>query len=150
PTNILYYRDGVSTGQFEEVLTELEQIRKAYIGLDGNRFQLKLIALFVVKRHLTCVYSTPRPNGKVQNCQPGTLVDSVITSPLYSDFYLQSHHALDGTAIPTHYFVLESKMDLSLPELQNLTYQLCHTYVRSTAGVSYAPPAYYADRLCER
>lgn len=30
------------------------------------------------------------------------------------------------------------------------THRLCHTYVRSTTGVSYAPPAYYADRLCER
>jgi len=28
--------------------------------------------------------------------------------------------------------------------------KLCYTYVRSTTGVSYAAPAYYADRLCER
>lgn len=28
--------------------------------------------------------------------------------------------------------------------------KLCYTYVRATVGVSYASPAYYADRLCER
>ncbi len=27
---------------------------------------------------------------------------------------------------------------------------LSYTYARSTVGVSYAPPAYYADRLCTR
>jgi eukaryotic translation initiation factor 2C len=27
---------------------------------------------------------------------------------------------------------------------------LCYTYVRAPVGVSYASPAYYADRLCER
>jgi eukaryotic translation initiation factor 2C len=32
----------------------------------------------------------------------------------------------------------------------NQTFNLCHTYVRATMGVSYAAPAYYADRLCER
>ncbi|KAF2851734.1 hypothetical protein T440DRAFT_478259 [Plenodomus tracheiphilus IPT5] len=27
---------------------------------------------------------------------------------------------------------------------------MCYTYARATIGVSYAPTAYYADRLCER
>jgi len=30
------------------------------------------------------------------------------------------------------------------------THRLCFTYARATCSVSYAPPAYYADRLCER
>lgn len=34
--------------------------------------------------------------------------------------------------------------------MQNLTHGLCFTYQRSTTSVSYVPPAYYADRLCER
>lgn len=41
-------------------------------------------------------------------------------------------------------------MGLSDSALQELTHKLCYTYVRATLGVSYAPPAYYADRLCER
>jgi eukaryotic translation initiation factor 2C len=41
-------------------------------------------------------------------------------------------------------------MGLSDSALQALTHKLCYTYVRATLGVSYAPPAYYADRLCER
>jgi eukaryotic translation initiation factor 2C len=34
--------------------------------------------------------------------------------------------------------------------LTRQTHKLNHTYVRATLGVSYASPAYYADRLCER
>ena len=41
-------------------------------------------------------------------------------------------------------------MGLSDSALQELTHKLCYTYVRATLGVSYAPPVYYADRLCER
>jgi eukaryotic translation initiation factor 2C len=41
-------------------------------------------------------------------------------------------------------------MGLSDSAIQSLTHKLCYTYVRATLGVSYAPPAYYADRLCER
>ena len=32
----------------------------------------------------------------------------------------------------------------------NQTHELCYSYVRATVGVSYASPAYYADKLCER
>ena len=41
-------------------------------------------------------------------------------------------------------------MSLSIQALRELTNNLCFTYVRSTVPVSYAAPAYYADRLCDR
>jgi eukaryotic translation initiation factor 2C len=41
-------------------------------------------------------------------------------------------------------------MKFSARQLQDLTNWLCYTYVRATLPVGYAPPAYYADRLCER
>lgn len=42
------------------------------------------------------------------NCIPGTCVDSVVTSPYYQDFFLQSHSDIKGTARPTHYFILKN------------------------------------------
>jgi eukaryotic translation initiation factor 2C len=30
------------------------------------------------------------------------------------------------------------------------THELCYSYVRALCAVSYAPPTYYADRLCDR
>ena len=41
-------------------------------------------------------------------------------------------------------------MGLKSEQLQNFTYELCYFYVRATVPVGYAPPAYYADRLCKR
>lgn len=47
-----------------------------------------------------------------------------------------------GTSRPSHYFTAD--------QLQSLTYQLCHTYVRCTRSVSYPPPVYYAHLVALR
>jgi len=57
---------------------------------------------------------------------------------------------MKGTAKPAHYFVLENEMKFTPKDLQDLTFNLCHTFGTSTSSVSYASPAYYADKLCER
>lgn len=131
----------------------------------------EITAVVVTKRHNTRLY--PKPATKVitqgketrsvldptemkmtksHNCHPGTVVDSGITSPYYFDFFLLSHNVpgSTGTAKPTHYFVLENGMNFSPKDLQDLTYNLCFTYCKSTSAVSYVPATYYADRLCER
>lgn len=106
PTNVLYYRDGVSTGQYDQVKKdELVQIRQAYEAIVKKPLK-KLTAIVAVKRHHTHLYPVKGQGMKNGNCIPGTMVDSGITSPYFSDFYLQSHHGLQGTAIPTHYFTL--------------------------------------------
>ncbi|VEL33979.1 unnamed protein product [Protopolystoma xenopodis] len=38
----------------------------------------------------------------------------------------------------------------SADDIQNLTYQLCHTYVRCTRSVSIPAPAYYAHLVAFR
>jgi hypothetical protein len=55
-----------------------------------------------------------------------------------------------GTARSAHYYVLHNDAGIGNPDLQKLTLMLCYTFGRSTTGVSYAAPAYIADRLCER
>ncbi|KAF1962127.1 Piwi-domain-containing protein [Byssothecium circinans] len=73
-----------------------------------------------------------------------------VTRPCYFDFYLQSHKAFKGTAKPTCYFVLENEMGFSPKVLQDFTNAPCLTYMRFCGSVSYVPPVYYADRLCEK
>lgn len=41
-------------------------------------------------------------------------------------------------------------MDFSEIDLQDLTNAFCYNFSHSASAVSYASPAYYADRLCER
>ncbi|KAF2710115.1 Piwi-domain-containing protein [Pleomassaria siparia CBS 279.74] len=151
PKKVLYYRDGVSIGQFGQIKAlELPEIRKAYEAVVKRPLE-KLTAICAVKRHHTRLYPSHQSNAtKNGNCKPGTLVDSGITSPYFSDFYLQSHNGLQGTVKPTHYYQLENEIGYTDIQVQKLTHGLCYTYVRATLGVSYAPPIYYADRLCER
>jgi eukaryotic translation initiation factor 2C len=164
PQNILYYRDGVSDQQYAQVKDEeLPQIRAGFdkfveeVQIQNDEDlapqTIKLTAVVCTKRHHTRFYpadSKDKQTNGNNNCKPGTLVERSVTSPYFTDFYLQSHNGLKGTAKPAHYFVLVNEMDMKIPDLQHLTYNLCLTYVRATMGVSYAAPAYYADRLCER
>ncbi|OCL01970.1 stem cell self-renewal protein Piwi, partial [Glonium stellatum] len=155
PSKILYYRDGVSEGQYLAVREkEITQIKTAYYQMQAaqiSKQEPQITAIVVTKRHHTRFYPSPECEmTKKGNCIPGTVVDSGITNPVYFDFFLQSHDALEGTAKPTYYFVLENGMRFTAQQLQDFTHALCHTYVRATKSVSYAPPAYYADRLCER
>ncbi|KAI8943145.1 hypothetical protein NX059_001175 [Plenodomus lindquistii] len=163
PQNVLYYRNGVSNSQYAHMRDrELPQIRAAFKEFAKSaklmNVNFKLTAVVVAKRHhVRFVPGTDDPNyakGPRKeangNCKPGTLVDTVVTSPYYSDFYLQSHDGIKGTARPAHYFLLVNEMGIKDTDLQEFTHKLCYTYVRATRGVSYVPPAYYADQLCER
>ncbi|KAI9842921.1 MAG: hypothetical protein M1837_006753 [Sclerophora amabilis] len=157
PTKVLFYRDGVSESQYATVCDEeLPQIVQA-LEVAKKQFKLPnyrpLVTLVVVsKRHHTRFYQYPLSFGSTanQNTQAGLVVDSEVTSPYDFDFYLQAHKAIMGTAKPAHYYVLQNGMGLNADDLQRLTFELSFTYARSTTSVSYAPPAYYADHLCER
>ena len=87
------------------------------------------------------------------------VVDTGVTEARNWDFFLQSHHALLGTARPAHYFVLCNEIftkDFVGPNtpiseyLHKLTYEMCYLFGRSTGPVSIPPPVYYADLACER
>ncbi|KAK4546750.1 hypothetical protein LTR36_001482 [Oleoguttula mirabilis] len=157
PARILYYRDGVNDTQYKDIRQhEIQAIRLAWQEAANDREKLpEITAVVVTKRHNTRFYPAPGAlvnHGKTSNgnCMPGTVVDSDITSPYYFDFFLQSHVPLQGSAKPTHYFVLENGMNFSAVELQDLTNTMCYLFAHSTNAVSYVSPAYYADKLCER
>lgn len=55
-----------------------------------------------------------------------------------------------GTSRPSHYHIIWDDSHFTADELQALTYQLCHTYVRCTRSVSIPAPAYYAHLVAFR
>ncbi|KAL6892777.1 Piwi domain-containing protein [Trichoderma longibrachiatum] len=158
PDSIIIYRDGVSEGQFSQVLDqELPSIREACRLKYQARSQPKLTILVSVKRHQTRFYPTSTNemsnSGNVIN---GTVVDRGVTLARYWDFFLTAHEALKGTARPAHYTVLLDEIfrprfgTKAADELERLTHDLCYLYGRATKAVSICPPAYYADIVCER
>jgi eukaryotic translation initiation factor 2C len=142
PKNILYFRDGVSDSQYEEIKrselqairnaveTFLEQVEQEDEDEDEDEDspkkapeRPKWTAVICTKRHHTRFY--PEANRDIQsngnnNCKPGTLVERSVTHPYFTDFYLQSHNGIKGTARPAHYFVLENEMQIPVVELQYL------------------------------
>ncbi|KAG2465296.1 AGO2 protein, partial [Polypterus senegalus] len=152
PTRIIFYRDGISEGQFHQVLHyELLAIREACIKLEKD-YQPGITFIVVQKRHHTRLFCMDRNErvGKSGNIPAGTTVDTKITHPSEFDFYLCSHAGIQGTSRPSHYHVLWDDNHFSSDELQVLTYQLCHTYVRCTRSVSIPAPAYYAHLVAFR
>ncbi|KAF9088048.1 Eukaryotic translation initiation factor 2C [Mortierella sp. GBA35] len=151
PDRILFYRDGVSEGQFAEVLkSEVASVRAACKTLDVN-YRPTITFVVVQKRHHARFFPIRREEGdRNGNCMPGTVVDTGIVHPFEFDFYLQSHAGLQGTSRPTHYHVLHDENRFTSDTLQDFTYKLCHLYARCTRTVSLVPPAYYAHLVAAR
>ncbi|SPO04933.1 related to argonaute like post-transcriptional gene silencing protein QDE-2 [Cephalotrichum gorgonifer] len=161
PENIIIYRDGVSEGQFHQVLEkELPRIRAACEKRYKANKLPRLAIMVSVKRHHTRFYPTAAATAsKSRNIRPGTVVDRGVTQARYWDFYLAAHDCLQGTARPAHYTVLLDEIFRERPgatpvkateDLETITHDLCYMFGRATRAVSICPPAYYADILCER
>lgn len=145
PERILFYRDGVSEGQFRVILdVELRAIRQACRSLQAD-YEPPITFLVVQKRHHTRFFPAPKDaDGGNKNVPAGTVVDSEITHPTELDFYLVSHASIQGTARPTKYHLLWDDADMSEQALEEITYYLCHLFTRCTRSVSYPAPTYYA------
>ncbi|KAI0353623.1 argonaute-like protein [Trametes cingulata] len=149
PKRIIFYRDGVSEGQFQHVLDyELPQLRAACAA---TGVQAKITVIVVGKRHHVRFFPQSQNDAdRSGNCPAGTVVDKDIVHPTEFDFYLQSHSGLLGTSRPAHYSVLYDENNFTPDSLQALSFALCHVYARSTRSVSIPAPVYYADIVCTR
>ncbi|KAH8668088.1 QDE2 protein [Tricladium varicosporioides] len=166
PENVLIYRDGVSEGQYQQLLDiELPQIRNACkqkYPPQVTKSGLPRITIVVCgKRHHTRFFPTTEGEAdRSSNCNPGTIVDRGVTEVRNWDFFVQSHACLQGTARPGHYYVVLDEIfrgrspkpphQNAADALEELTHNMCHLFGRATKAVSLCPPAYYADLLCTR
>ncbi|KAL1482935.1 hypothetical protein MTO96_013348 [Rhipicephalus appendiculatus] len=148
PLRIIFYRDGVSEGQFAAVRDEeLSAIRKACLELspDGS-YKPPVTFIVVQKRHHTRFkpFNDNEGVGRAKNIPPGTTVDTIVTHPVDFDFFLCSHAGIQGTSKPAHYYVVHDDANFTSNDLQKLSYYLCHTYARCARSVSIPAPVYYA------
>jgi len=96
PSKIIFYRDGVSEGQFDQVLVhEVRAVQEACMML-GKDYRPRITFVVVQKRHHTRLFCEDKQDvsGRAQNVPPGTTVDSGITHPYEFDFYLCSHFGI--------------------------------------------------------
>lgn len=162
PQRLLFYRDGVSEGQFPQVINqEIPLLRKALTRIGTVVPKLKPLTdamkvTFIVcgKRHHFKFGPTREGQRKDAdrngNLLPGVVIDTGVTHPFDFDWYGLSHAGLLGTSRAAHYTVLVDDANHKPDDLQLLTYHLCYVYSRSTRSVSIATPAYYAHHVCTR
>ncbi|PYI10200.1 eukaryotic translation initiation factor 2c [Aspergillus sclerotiicarbonarius CBS 121057] len=154
PDNVYYFRDGVSTGQFEAVLNqEVVDMKGVFMELTKDQWKGKFTVVVANKRHHLRAF--PRANDRNSadrnnNPLPGILIERDITSAHDYDFLLYSHIALQGTARPVHYHVILDQINHKPHELQNMIYDHCYQYIRSTTSVSLYPAIYYAHLIANR
>ncbi|KAF9946187.1 hypothetical protein BGZ70_003364 [Mortierella alpina] len=150
PARILFYRDGVSEGEFPKILqTEVAAIRAACTSLSSD-YHPPITFAVVQKRHHARFNPKREDADRSGNCKPGTVIDMDVVHPFEFDYYMYSHAGLLGTSRPAHYHVLLDENRLTSDVLQELTYKLCFLYARCTRSVSLVPPAYYAHLVAAR
>ncbi|KAG8191160.1 hypothetical protein JTE90_016673 [Oedothorax gibbosus] len=151
PEKIIFFRDGVSEGQFEKVRDEeVHEVQMASQEVIGKVVPITFI--IVQKRHQTR-FRPVNPSdgvGKMGNVPPGTTVDNEITHPNHFDYFLSSHEGIQGTSKPAHYTVLHDDNNFDADELQQLSYHLCFTYGKCNRSISIPAPVQYADLACYR
>jgi eukaryotic translation initiation factor 2C len=94
PKRIIFYRDGVDSGQFQAVLDhEVAALKRACARLSFNP---KISMIIVQKRHHTRFFPIHDQDkaGRNANIPSGTVVSTTVTNKNQFDFYLCSHEAI--------------------------------------------------------
>ncbi|KAA1064416.1 hypothetical protein PGT21_002123 [Puccinia graminis f. sp. tritici] len=160
PDKLIFYRDGVSEGQFPDVVAkEIPLVRQAMRAVGENAkytaqaAAMKLTYVICGKRHhfkFGPTSDNKNESDRNGNLFPGVVIDTDIVHPFDFDWYGLSHAGLLGTSRASHYTVLVDDAKHKPDDLQTITYHLCYTYARATRSVSIATPAYYAHHVCTR
>ncbi|XP_074606193.1 protein argonaute-2-like isoform X2 [Acropora palmata] len=153
PSKILFYRDGVSEGQFDQVLVhEVRAVQEACMKFAKHYRPPITFVVVRQKRHHTRLFSEngKEASAKAPTVPPETTVDSGITRPYEFDFSVCSHDKIQGTSRSTHYRVLYDDNNVTAASMEQLTYQLCQVYARCTRSASVPAPAHYARLAASR
>ncbi|XP_037940130.1 protein argonaute-2 isoform X2 [Teleopsis dalmanni] len=150
PKHVIYFRDGVSDGQFPQI--EKEEIREIRIACKKLRICPKITCIIVIKRHHTRFYPQRPANDrdKFNNVEPGSVVDRTIVHPNEIQFFLCSHQAIQGTAKPGRYNVIVDDAKMNIDDIQKMCYNMCHLFPRCNRAVSYPAPAYLSHLVAFR
>ncbi|KAI1299311.1 Protein argonaute-2 [Halotydeus destructor] len=159
PKHIIYYRDGISEGQFDTVLKEevvrIENVCKTTVTEKlklKEPYMPKITLAIVQKRHHHRLHTQfPEDGvGRMKNVPAGTVVDTTITHPRDFDGFLCSHEGIQGTSKPAHYYVIRDDAQIGADELWTTTFYLTHTYAKCTRNISIPTPVQYAHLAAAR
>ncbi|KAL3183271.1 hypothetical protein MRX96_000252 [Rhipicephalus microplus] len=146
PERIIFFRDGVSDGQIQQVREwEIEQIVTALdVLFPGVEHKL---AFVVVTKRISTRFFLQDPRRGYNNPLPGTVVDTEVTRPERYDYFLVSQSVRQGTVAPTHYNVIHDTTGLKPDHMQRLSYKMTHLYFNWPGTIRVPAPCQYAHKL---
>lgn len=152
PRHVLYLRDGVSDGQYREVLQhERLAIVEAYRELTGGKAPKITFVVGQKRHHVRFAPQRNQPQDRSGNCRSGTIIDHPnVTRPDTFEFYAYTHSGLTGTSRPCRYVVLHDDFGFNVETLSQTIYATSMTYQIANRAVSLATPVYYAHKLADR
>ncbi|PAV74762.1 hypothetical protein WR25_14111 isoform A [Diploscapter pachys] len=144
----LVYINGPSEGSYPELLTKFVPAFEKVIPSGA-----KLTLIVASKTHNERIFSTkinPSDKATQQNIPSGAVIDSVITSPVITEFYLTPHQAFQGTAKPVKYAVVYDRNGYSIDVLEANTFVMSFQHGIVNIATSLPIPLLVADRMAKR
>jgi len=163
PQRLIVFRDGVSDSQRKTLLEiEVKGFLRAFDELrsEGLEKNPEFIFICANKRINSKFFQGDSLQREgLRNPDQGTVVSDEITTN--QDFYLISQKTNQGSASPTHYYILsyyhyegedyvDSAEDLPEPlkrQIQILTYKMCYMYYNWSGSIRVPAPIQYAHKL---
>ncbi|GAA6061188.1 hypothetical protein JCM10212_002401 [Sporobolomyces blumeae] len=108
----------------------------------------KLTFVICVKRHHIRAFA--EYGNRIQNIEPGTVIDSGITDGYDFDLYGAAHKGIKGTTRATKYHILVDDNQLSADAIQSFVNEAAHTYQRCNRAISLPATVGYADLIARR
>jgi len=153
PERVLFYRDGISDGNFQVADSEVEIMKTALEKSLGDCIPVTFVicqsqvGFRMVPAELT---RNQRTNKPINNVPSGTVL---VCGP--NSFYMIAQGGMKGTSKPVKYIVHLNEnetpdrkyLGLTLPNLIQCSYQMCMKYPTATKVVRELPVIKYAKRL---
>lgn len=144
--NLVIYRQGTSEGQIDNVVREeVQQV----VNLLQNEFgdQRPRILMAVVTKKIDDRFAVRA--GGIMNPDCGLIVEDVVVKTDYANFFMVAQFVNQGSANPTHYAIVYNETEISMGDLQSLTYDLCWAYTNWMGPIKVPSPLQYANKLSQ-
>ena len=145
PETIIFYRDGVGKGQFNEVRSvEIQNILSCFQEVKPD-YKPEFLEIIVTKRINDRFFVRSGPDV-IRNPPSGTLVCDEVVSKNF-DFFLCAQNVTEGTCTPTHYNVVYNTSSITEDEIEKFTYHQCFNYFNWSGAIRVPACVKYADLL---
>jgi eukaryotic translation initiation factor 2C len=149
PERVLFLRDGISDGNFQQAGVEIEAIRKVLAErLPGRSIPISFVVCQSQQQGFKMVPSESIRDFRgrpITNVSSGTSLQCGDSS-----YYLVAQGGLKGTSKPVKHIVIINENECPVETLKNLTYQMSYKYPTATKAVREVPLIKYAKKLANQ